>query len=136
MREYLTEEEVINLIKLLQTRENKRALTQVVNNYEDLVRDKSYRFYLATGKRIEYEDLVQEGFMALIKAIEKFDTDKDTKFLTFAFHYISGYHNRLLEKSNTVKIPTRDFWILSKVNKRKVELGIGYTDAIPKSRLS
>jgi RNA polymerase sigma factor (sigma-70 family) len=36
------------------------------------------------------EDLVQDGVIGLIKAIEKFDPDQGTPFIAFAKHYIRG----------------------------------------------
>ncbi len=43
-----------------------------------------------TGRGIPYEDLVQVGYLALIKAIDRFDTSKNVKLSTFATSYILG----------------------------------------------
>lgn len=39
---------------------------------------------------ISVEDLHQEAWIALLKAAEKFNPSKSTKFSTFAYHYIHG----------------------------------------------
>lgn len=39
---------------------------------------------------IEWEDLVQIGFVGLVKAMDRYNPSKKVKFNTFAFHYILG----------------------------------------------
>jgi len=46
------------------------------------------RAFLATGEPVE--DLVQEGYIGLIKAVDRFDPDKGVRFSTYACHLISG----------------------------------------------
>ena len=42
------------------------------------------------GGNVEYEDLVSYGVFGLIDAIDKFDTNKDVKFETYASLRIRG----------------------------------------------
>jgi RNA polymerase sigma factor (sigma-70 family) len=46
------------------------------------------RSFLASGEPLD--DLVQEGYVGLIKAVDRFDPDKGIKFSTYACHLISG----------------------------------------------
>lgn len=49
----------------------------------------------------EYEDIVSEGFIGLIKAFDRFDGDKyPVKFSTYAFPYIYGTVQQFLYKQN------------------------------------
>jgi RNA polymerase sporulation-specific sigma factor len=50
-----------------------------------------YYLVLKNNNNIPDDDLAQEGFIALIKATERFDPDKGTLFATFAASYIDGY---------------------------------------------
>lgn len=49
----------------------------------------------------EYEDIVSEGFIGLIKAYDRFDGDKyDVRFSTYAVPYIYGTIQQFLNKQN------------------------------------
>ena len=46
------------------------------------------RGFIASGEPVE--DLVQEGYIGLVKAVDRYDPDKGIKFSTYACHLISG----------------------------------------------
>lgn len=46
------------------------------------------RNFMASGEPLE--DLVQEGYIGLVKAVDRFDPDKGIKFSTYACHLITG----------------------------------------------
>jgi len=46
------------------------------------------RSFVGSGQPLE--DLVQEGLLGLIKAVDLFNPDRDVKFVTYASHLISG----------------------------------------------
>lgn len=43
------------------------------------------------GCGVELDELISEGNLGLVKAIEKFDTSKDVKFITYAVFWIKSY---------------------------------------------
>ena len=58
------------------------------------------------------QDMIQEGMLALIKAVDKFDPEKGFKFTTFAYHKIHGQIINLLERSERkAPIPVPDEWL-------------------------
>jgi RNA polymerase primary sigma factor len=84
---------------------------------------KNLRFVISVAKqyatdKISLEDLVNEGNIGLIKAVEKFDPTKGYKFISFAvwwvrkliMEYVSNY-------GKTVRIPANRINELSKLNK-------------------
>lgn len=55
---------------------------------------------------LDLDDLISEGNIGLIKAVELYDPTKDNTFLSFAIHYIRKYINIALnEKSRVVRLP-------------------------------
>ncbi len=89
---------------------------------EKLVKS-NLRFVISVAKqyatdKINLEDLVNEGNIGLIKAVEKFDPNKGYKFISFAvwwvrkiiMEYVSNY-------GKTVRIPANRINELSKLNK-------------------
>jgi RNA polymerase sigma factor (sigma-70 family) len=54
--------------------------------------------YAANGN-YEIEDLIQEGNLGLIKALDKYDSSKGTKFSTYAVFWINNYITRYVKKN-------------------------------------
>ena len=58
------------------------------------------------GSRLTFSDLIQEGNIGLIKAIEKFDPDKEFKFSTYATRWIKqSITKAIADMAKNVKIP-------------------------------
>ena len=63
---------------------------QIIIEYAPLVKIGAGRLSMYLGGNVEYEDLVSYGVFGLIDAIDKFDTNKDVKFETYASLRIRG----------------------------------------------
>jgi len=64
---------------------------------------------------IEMDDLIQEGILGLIKAIEKFDYTKGFKFSTYAMHWIKNYVLKAIYlKNKAIRAP---HWLIEDLNK-------------------
>jgi RNA polymerase primary sigma factor len=62
---------------------------------------KAYR-----GRGLDFVDLIQEGSMGLLRAIDRFDPAVGTRFSTFATHWVrQGIRRALAEKARTIRIP-------------------------------
>lgn len=72
-----TDEELIEIIR----KGDKKALNYLIDKYKDIVTMKANRFFIIGAER---EDMIQEGFWGLYKAIQSFDSSKQNSFKTFA----------------------------------------------------
>lgn len=75
--ESISDEKLVELIKS----GDKKALNFLLNKYRDVVSMKTNRFFIIGAEK---EDMIQEGFWGLYKAIQSFDPEKQNSFRTFA----------------------------------------------------
>lgn len=76
-----------------------------------------------TGKGLELQDLIQEGNLGLMKAIDRFDPEKGNRFSTYATYWIRQKVNRAIEnQSRTIRIPNGIFQKTVKVFRAKDKL--------------
>lgn len=73
----IADEKLIEIIKC----GDKKALDYLLNKYADVVAMKANRFFIIGAER---DDMIQEGFWGLYKAIQSFDPEKQNSFRTFA----------------------------------------------------
>jgi RNA polymerase sigma factor for flagellar operon FliA len=69
---------------------DRRARDQLIVRYSPLVKFVAGRVSAGLPQSIEQADLVSYGMFGLIDAIEKFDTDRNIKFETYAITRIKG----------------------------------------------
>jgi len=61
-----------------------------VKRYAPLVRSIARRLSMKLPKHYDFNDLVSDGMVGLLLAIERFDPNRGVKFETFATYYIKG----------------------------------------------
>ena len=58
------------------------------------------------------QDIIQEGMLALINAVDKFEPERDYKFSTYAYYKIHGQIINMLERSEKkAPLPVPDEWL-------------------------
>ncbi len=86
---------------------DRQAKTDIYNKNKRLIKKIASQYVGAYGNSLEREDLEQVGYMGLFIAAEKFNADKDVKFITYAAHWIKRQIMReIAEHGYAVRIPS------------------------------
>jgi RNA polymerase primary sigma factor len=119
--ELLTAAEEIELAKRIE-RGDLDAKTRMINANLRLVVAQARRYQ---GHGLPLEDLVQEGMLGLIRAVEKYDWRKGFKFSTYGTLWIRQAIQRGLQNSGrTIRVPVHVAQRQVKVRKVESELAI------------
>ena len=117
----LTAAEEVELAKRIE-RGDLEAKDRMINSNLRLVISQARRFQ---GQGLPMGDLVQEGMLGLIRAVEKFDWRKGFKFSTYAVLWIKQSIQRGLSNSGTtIRIPVHIGQRERKVKKHERELAV------------
>jgi RNA polymerase sporulation-specific sigma factor len=76
-----------------------RSITSIVQQYTPLVH-KIVNKYAWMSPQHSREDLVQEGLLGVVKAIETFDLERGTRFMTWVYPQVRGAVQSVARKEN------------------------------------
>lgn len=123
------------LIKLIQDGDEQARQDLCVKN-RGLVEKFAAKYEKIFSSQLTFEDLVQEGYIGMLMAAEKFDFAKDVAFSTYATRWIETLIKRAIDNTGlTIKLPVhlvekicklsrleKDFLIQGFELRRRVEL--------------
>ena len=100
--------------------------------FKDVIRNKIFnsnlRLVVSIARKyqnrgLDLMDLIQEGHSGLLKAIDKYSCDKDTKFSTYATYWIRQAITRaILNNGRNIRLPLHVQTTLNKIHQVKDEL--------------
>ncbi len=89
-----------NLLQEVTKNQNKTALDCLIERYKDIVSIKANKFFMVGSEK---EDMLQEGYIGLYKAVKSFDGQKQNSFKTFAGLCIERQMITAVKNSNRQK---------------------------------
>lgn len=121
----------IGKIPLL-TAEEEIKLAELMKNGDEAAKNRlieaNLRLVVSIAKKyvrrgMQFLDLIQEGNMGLIKAVEKFDYTKGFKFSTYATWWVRQAITRAIaDQARTIRIPVHMVETISRVKKAQSQL--------------
>ena len=89
-----------NLLQEITQNQNNIALDCLINRYKDVVGMKANKFFRVGSEK---DDMLQEGYIGLYKAVKSFDKEKQNSFKTFAGLCIERQMITAVKNSNRQK---------------------------------
>ncbi|MGH7750987.1 MAG: sigma-70 family RNA polymerase sigma factor, partial [Candidatus Dormibacteria bacterium] len=113
VRMYLNEIGRVALLRKEQEVEYAKRIEHGDEEAKDRLTEANLRLVVSIAKKyighgLAFLDLIQEGNMGLIRAVEKFDYHKGCKFSTYATWWIrQGVTRALADQARTIRLPVR-----------------------------
>src|SRR3712207_6390052 len=81
-------DQVIGLLDAYRERGDRRAIERILALHDKLLNSIVRRYSASSGE--PYEDLLQVGYVGLMKAVKGYKSDSEAKFSSYAYAMIEG----------------------------------------------
>lgn len=116
------------LIKLIQEG-NKQAKQDICIKNEGLVRKYANAYYHFFGNDLDFEDLMQAGFLGLLTAAERYKFEKNSAFSTYAVLWVKQAISRqIYDEGYRVRIPVHMMEKIARMTRLDNKYGIDSMD--------
>jgi len=128
VRMYLKEIGKVNLLSIEEERELARRIAEGDDAARQKLTEANLRLVVSIAKRyvgrgMQFLDLIQEGNLGLLKAVEKFDLSKECKFSTYATWWIRQAITRAIaDQARTIRVPVHMVENINRVVKTSRQL--------------
>ena len=123
VRMYLREIGMIDLLTFAEEQDLAKKIRQGSEAAKQTLTNSNLRLVVSiakkyTGRGMQFLDLIQEGNLGLIRAVEKFDHRKGYKFSTYATWWIRQAITRAIaDQARTIRIPVHMVETINKIRK-------------------
>lgn len=121
----LTQDEEVLLVTAWQHDKDFEARAKLIAAYQPMVNSLAMKIGAQNGMKSSFEDLAQEGWIALTEAIDKFDLEKGLRFGTYARHPIeSKMYRYVMDMQGSCRVGTNihDKTVFFKARKHRADL--------------
>lgn len=117
--EMLEQMETSDLLKLYKKTGDQSLKWPLVLRYENLVKNVAFQIRGVYSDFAQMEDIISEGLITLVKAIDRYDPERDAKFETYVSKRIRGMVIDLMRKQD---------WVSRNVRRRSKEINKAVDD--------
>ncbi|CAL8466126.1 g5662 [Coccomyxa elongata] len=138
LQRLLTPAEIVEM-QGLQSEEHLEMLMNNLSTARGLMLQYNLRLVISiakhfVGRGVELQDIIQEGILGLMRAVDKFEASKGFKFSTYAHWWIRQAASRCVsDQSRVVRLPQHILEANKRINQVRAELAAkdGYGRMIP-----
>ncbi len=133
VRMYLKEIGKINLLSLDEELALSKRIEEGDEEAKNILAESNLRLVVSiakryVGKNLSFLDLIQEGNIGLMKAVEKFDASKGYKFSTYATWWIRQAITRAIaDQAKTIRVPVHMVETINKLKRVQRQLTLELT---------